>query len=461
MTTPAPEPPTVDAVVVGGGLSGLTCALRLQQASRSVVLLEARDRVGGRTLNAPIGDGQIVEVGGQWAGPAHQHVVALAAEVGIRTFPTHIEGRHLYAIGDRVSAYRGHVPRRTPIGLVDYRLAQARLERLAATIDLAAPQDHPRADAWDRQTAQTWIDRRMRTRSGRELMRLAVNAVLAAEPREMSLLHWLYYLKVGRGLNALIRTRGGYQQDRFVGGSQEIAERVAALLGDAVVRASPVRRIEQRPDGVLVTGDRRTVRAGRVVVAVPPAVTGAIEFEPDLPGGRYQLGHRMHHGAVTKVNLVYSRPFWRDAGLSGHALLPGGPVKMTFDNSPPGDGRGVLLAFLLADDARRLQAVPAAERQARVIEQLTRLFGPDAGRPDQYHEHSWTDERWSHGCYCGFFPPGGWTTFGAILRQPAGAIHWAAAETATDGFGSMDGAVLAGERAAREVLSPTPSSARR
>jgi len=442
-----------DVVVVGAGLSGLICARRLREAGADVVVVEARDRVGGRTVNEPIGPGRVVEMGGQWVGPSHTEILRVAAELGVDTFPTYIKGQHLFAHAGRTSRYRGDIPARMPLGLLDFRIAQARLERMAKRIDLVNPASTKQARRHDTLTVETWMRRRMHTRSGREIMRLSIKAVLATEPTELSLLHWLFYIATGGGLDSLIRTDGGYQQDRFVGGSQEIALRLAADLGDGVRLSSPVRRIEHSQDGVRVHTDTTTYDASAVVVAAPPHLLTTIEFAPSLPAARNQLSHRMPPGMVTKFIAVYDEPFWRAAGLSGHATLTSGPVSMTFDNSPP-DGRpGALVSFALGDDARALEELSAGERRAAVLGRLGELFGPRAVEPTQFLERCWAREQWTRGCYAGFFGPGGWTSFGETLRKPEGRLFWASAETAVHAHGSMDGAISAGERAAAEALA--------
>jgi monoamine oxidase len=293
----------------------------------------------------------------------------------------------------------------------------------------------------------------MRTRSGRWLMNAAIKAVLAVDAAELSLLHWLFYIRVGGGLDSLMRTDGGYQQDRFIGGSQEIAIRVAASLGERVRLGAPVTRIEQRRGQVRLHAGGATVAARFAVLAVPPALTSAIAFDPPLPGVRQQLAQRMPQGTVTKYMALYDEPFWRADGLSGHGLCDRGPVTVFFDNSPPSGSPGVLLAFALAGDARALAARSERERREAVIAKLVELYGPRAAKPERFIERSWADEQWTRGCYAGYFAPGGWTEFGDALRRPVGRLHWAASETATLHHGSMDGAVAAGERAAAEVLA--------
>lgn len=442
----------IEVAVVGAGLSGLAAALELHEAGVSVAVLEARDRVGGRTLNEPLGNGKVIELGGQWVGPSHGAIRALAAEVGVETFPTHIEGEHLFSLRGRIRRYRGDVPHRPVVGLLDFRIAQMRLERMARRIDPDAPHRAPDARRLDSETPASWMARHMHTDSGKSLMRMALEAVLAVEAEDVSLLHWLFYIRVGGGLDALVRTRDGYQQDRFLGGSQEIAVRVAAHLGERVRLRAPVTAIRHTAGGVeLVTGGR-IVRAERAILAIPPALTATIAFDPPLPGVRHQLAQRMPQGAAAKFQAIYPEPFWREEGLSGHVTSDRGPAKVVFDNSPADGSPGVLLAFVLAEEARTLYERPESDRQALVVGQLAELFGPRAAAPERVVERSWAEEPWTRGCYAGYFGPGGWSAFGDVLRRPVGRLHWAGSETATLHHGSMDGAVLAGRRAAEEVL---------
>jgi len=443
-----------EVVIVGAGLAGLMAARTLAAEGRGVMVVEARDRVGGRLLNEPIGDGKVVEVGGQWIGPGQDHLAALAVELGVETFPTYSQGENVIEHAGRVRRYRGTVPKLNFAVLLDAERAQRRLNKMAAEVSLEAPWETPGAEELDGQTAETWLRRHVRTRGARALMQLGIEAVWAAQPEDISLLHLLFYIRSAGSLDLLFDTEGGAQQDRFVGGSQRVAERMAEELGPGrLLLEAPARRISHGGQGVRVEAGEHTVTGRRVVVAVAPSLAGRIDYEPALPGLRDQLTQRMPLGTVAKCMAIYEEPFWRADGLSGQATSTRGPIKLTYDNSPPDGSPGVLLGFLEGTQAREAGEMPAAERRSAVLDCFARLFGERARTPDRYVERLWAEEEWSRGCYGAHLPPGTWTGYGRALRPSIGPIHWAGAETAKVWNGYMDGAVRSGEDAAREVLA--------
>ncbi len=448
-----PQTRDADLVVVGAGLAGLSAARAAVAAGVEVLVVEARERVGGRVLNEDIGDGNVVEVGGQWIGPTQDRLAALAAQLGVGTFPTYATGQNVIEYSGSLRRYTGTIPRINPLVLLDVERAQRRLDKLAKRIPLDAPWEAPNAARLDGQTAATWMRRNLATRPGRMLLELAIEAVWAAQPEDMSLLHVLFYIHSAGGLDMLFDTEGGAQQDRFVGGSQLVPIRMAEQLSEErLILGAPVRKLRHGPHGVTVEAEGATVSAKRAILAIAPTLAGRISYDPPLAGFRDQLTQRMPLGTVVKCMAIYDEPFWRNEGLSGQGTSDTGPAKLTFDNSPPDGSPGVLLGFLEGRRAREFGRLGAHERRAAVVAGFARLFGPRAARPDAYVERLWAEEEWSRGCYGCHMPTGAWTAYGPALREPVGPIHWAGAEYSTVWNGYMDGAVRSGELAAARAL---------
>ena len=442
-----------DVVVVGAGLAGLSAARELRSGGAEVVVLEARERVGGRTVNAEIGDGAVVEMGGQWIGPTQDRVAELARSLDVATFPTYCEGANLLRLDGRLRRYTGTIPKLSPHILIDVAWALRKLNRLAATIDPERPWEGRDAARLDGTSLATWVRRNLRSGTSRRLLRVALRTISGTEPEELSLLHIAFYIRSAGSFELLTDVEGGAQQDRLVGGSQELSTRIAAELGERVVLGAPVSAIAADGTGVVATGGAATVRARRAIVAIPPSLTGAIAYSPRLPPQRVQLAQRMAMGWLVKVAAVYPEPFWRSDGLSGEALNEEGPVTTTFDNSPPGGTPGALVGFVGGADARRFARLGKSERRRAALGCFAALFGDRALAAERYLEQDWAAEPWSGGGPVASFATGGWSAAGPALREPVGPIHWAGTETATRWCGYLDGAVSSGERAASEALA--------
>jgi monoamine oxidase len=456
----------VDVVVVGGGYAGLAAARAVVGAGRSVALLEARERVGGRIQSIP-GPGDVVyDVGGQWIGPTQDRMAALAREYGVGTFKTYNDGDNVYLRAGLRQRYAtsgplGPIPPEAP-GAAEAGAAIVNLNDMAQKVPRDAPWTAAQAREWDSQNFEAFKNANAASEGGRFLLDVGIEAVFAQEPRDISLLYVLFYIGAAGNedtpgdFNRLLNTGGGAQESRFVGGAQTVARAIASKLGSRVVLGAPVRRIEQRGGTVTVHADGIDVVAHRAIVAMAPPLTARIAYDPPLPGMRDQLTQRFPNGSVIKVQVLYDTPFWRADGLTGQAVGDADPVRITFDNSPPDGSPGVLLGFIEGELARQWSQRSAAERRAAAIESFAAYFGPQARQVRDYVERDWSGEVWTRGCYGGSTPPGVLLDYGPHLRRPVDRIHWAGTETSTIWAGYMEGAVRSGERAAREVLALLP-----
>ena len=447
-------------IVVGAGLSGLAAARRLVHHGYDVQVLEARHRVGGRTEGGATADGTPIELGGQWIGPTQNRMYDLVRELGLETFPTWNEGElvvHLGGKASRMGSQRGAVPKLNPFALADLAQGLARFTKLSSRISLDEPWTSDGAAALDGQTFETWIRRNLRTSVGRAYFRVACEAVFSAEASDLSALHAAFYAHSGSDLETLLSVDRGAQQDRIVGGSVRISEAMAEALGDRVRLAAPVRTVEHDDREVrVVLADGEIVRGSHVIVTLPPTLAGRLAYAPALPSWRDQLTQRLPAGSVIKLYAIYPEPFWRADGLNGQAASDVGPVKVTFDNSPPSGSPGILMGFMEANDGRRWARRSADERREAAVACFVRYFGPKAADPIEYVERDWMAEEFSRGCYGAHFTPGVWTAYGDALREPVGRIHWAGAECSPVWNGYMEGAVRSGETAADDVAARLP-----
>jgi monoamine oxidase len=450
-------PKAVDVVVVGGGLSGLVAAREVARAGRSVLVLEARDRVGGRLLNHTLANGSVIESGGAFVGPTQDHILALAAELGVRTFKEYVAGENVYSANGLNLRYTGTIPP-DPTILADAAVLQTLIDQLSQEVPVDAPWTAPKAAEWDATSVHDWVRQHTVNPATANLLLAYLQAAFGTDARELSLLFLLWYIATAGNettpgtFERSAGTADAAQDSRFVGGSQLVPLRLARQLGDIVALAAPVRRIAQTADGVVVSCDRGQVTAGRVIAAVPPPLVVGIDWDPLLPPERMQLMQRLAMGTLMKCDAVYTTPFWRADGLSGSGLADGGAVRTCFDNSPPDGSVGVLLSFVGGSTWRRYGTMPADQRRAAVLAGFARLFGPEALTPIDYVEHDWTQERWTLGSPVASAGTGTTTAFGAQIREPFGRVHWAGTETSTYWAGYMDGAVRAGKRAAQEAL---------
>ncbi len=480
---------TRDVVVIGAGAAGLTAANDLRTAGLSVVVLEARDRVGGR-LWTDVVDGAMLELGGQWVSPDQTALIDTVADLGLETYSRYREGDSVYVGPDgdakRFTGEMFPVAPETEKAIDDIT---ARLDQMVAEIDPDKPWEHPNAAEWDKISWDAWL--REQTDDDEAVRNLAFatgSAMLTKPTHTFSLLQSLL-MAASAGSYSNLVDADFILDKRVAGGLQQVPELLAERLGDDVILNQPVRRIvwgaasatpaspadaatgqrvadlraltarvdaaKSSSDGVTVIADGVTVRARFAVLALAPVLYSRISFEPPLPRVQHQMHQHISMGFVIKVHAVYETPFWRDKGLSGTAFSPYELVHEAYDNTNHGDERGTLVGFVSDQNADDVFRLSAQERRERILESLSHYYGPEAKNPVVYYESDWGTEEWTRGAYAASFDMGGLHRYGADLREPVGAIHLACSDMAGAGYQHVDGAIRQGHRAADEILERT------
>ncbi len=445
----------VDVAVVGGGFAGLYAAEQLRRANRKVVILEANDRTGGRILNLPVAKGfsNVTEGGGEWVNPKMPHVKKLLKRFNLRLYQNYDKGRSTLIIDGKVSRYSGTVPDIPQQAKKELLQGFFRLSRMASSIPVDAPWTAKNALEWDSQTAQTWIEDNMTVPLARDFAEQAIGGAGAWGTRDMSLLFYLFVAAANGGPLELVTLNQGALSNRVVGGSEQLAIGLTKVLRNIIELNTPVTMIEHGGKSVRLTTPKGRWVADHVVVALSPTMTQQILFEPELPVDRNLSVQRTGNGAAIKAFPIYKKPFWRDKGLNGiiqsNLYLP----FISFDNSPPKGDVGVLLALIENENARRLGAMSRHDRKATILDGFAKAFGPEARNPIGYVEHDWSSQPWIRGGAASYFSPGLLTDYRYLFNKRIGRIHFAGTETATNYWGTMEGALASGDRAAQEVLS--------
>uniref|UniRef100_H2MF43 Amine oxidase n=2 Tax=Oryzias latipes TaxID=8090 RepID=H2MF43_ORYLA len=448
---------TYDVIVVGAGISGLSAAKLLKASGLNPVVLEARNRVGGRTFTVRNKETKWVDLGGAYVGPTQNRILRLAKEYDIKTYKVNEQESLVHYVNGKSSPFKGSFPPMwNPIVMLDFNNLFRTMDEMGKEIPQEAPWRAPHAEEWDKLSMQQLFEKICWTSAVRRFATLFVNVNVTSEPHEVSALWFLWYVKQCGGTMRIFSTTNGGQERKFLGGSGQISEGMAKELGERVKLESPVYRIDQTGDLVVVeTVNKETYMARYVIVATPPGLNLKMHFSPELPPLRNQLIHRVPMGSVIKCMVYYKENFWRKKGYCGTMVIEeeGAPIGLTLDDTKPDGTVPAIMGFILARKSRKLVSLTKEERLKRICEIYSRVLGSEeALHPVHYEEKNWCEEEYSGGCYTAYFPPGILTQFGKVLREPVGRLFFAGTETATEWSGYMEGAVQAGERAAREIM---------
>jgi putrescine oxidase len=445
---------TRDVIVVGAGVTGLTAAYRLMQAGKDVLVLEARDRIGGRLLNerhAQVDEAEL-EVGGQWVSPDQTALIEMIEELGLRMFARYRSGDSLYV--DR----RGEARRFTddlPVSdATNAAIGQLTktLDGLVEEMDPDRPWEHPDAAHLDSVSFATWLREQCDDEEACDNVALYIGPAMLTKPsHSFSALQAILMAASAGSFSNLVDA--DFILDRRVEGGLATVPRVLAeRLGERVRLGADVTRVEWSEDGAVVHVGDRSFQARHVVLAVPPTVVRRIRFTPEMPAEHRMAREHQSFGLVIKVQLVYPTPFWREEGLSGTGFAPYQPMHEVYDNTPEGDSRGFLVGFVAGLNADELGRLKAGERRAKILASVAAYFGERALEPVVYHESDWHHQELTGGAYGTSFDLGSLTRYGTKLREPMGAVDFGSSDVAGLGFQHVDGAIRVGSQIAARLI---------
>jgi monoamine oxidase len=437
----------VDVVVIGAGFAGLTAARELEAQGLRVQVIEARERVGGRSRPGKL-NGRTIDTGGQWVGAGHERLTRLVHEAGAELVPQYGLGKKLVQIDGKTRGYSGLIPPVSPRALVEMQFALWRLASMQKKIDPTAPWQSKLAHL-DTQTVADWQRRWLRSSGAQALFDIGVRAIFCAKPGQLSMLHFLTYLKANRSFDYLASTEGGGQAATVKGGMHQLSVYLAKNLRQKILYNAPVLNLRQSAQGVVVTHAKGSVKAKRAVLAVAPSLARKISGDT-MTTERARLGERMPMGSVIKCLIAYKRPFWREQGFTGEFVSNTAGFSPIFDASPADGSCGILVGFFDGPTAVRYSS-DAAGRRREVIRSVVAAFGAEGKNPVDYVDHDWITDPYSEGCYVGLPAPGALTELGSSLSSAHGRVHYAGTETASEWIGYIEGAIESGERVAIEV----------
>ncbi len=447
-----------DFCIVGAGFAGLTAALRLTQKGHSVMVVESRDRTGGKVWTKYLDDGTPIDLGGTFLGPTQDRIYSLLRELELEITPTPIKGDSQLVYKDKYYRYGKEAPDVDSQSLEGVWKTLQMLSKMSLEVPYEAPWTSLMAREWDSMSLGQFLHDPAHdlNEPALSMLRLLFISLFTVEPSEISLLYVLFQIAAsGNDIELQMKVEGGADQDMLKGGMMKVVDKLCAKIDETprnwLLLSSPVKRIMQDDFGATVISQKAIIKAKRVIVAIPPNLASKLEYEPPLPTTRMQLLQQMPAGRCIKFITVHDRPFWRESGLSGEVSVLDEYIQLTLDTSPPDTGVGVLMSFAFSKEAEALGSMDEDGRKKHLLATLIKHFGREAASPIHYFEHDWYQDEWTRGCHVAHLVPGVMTSCGHAIREPFGRIHWATSESSPLWNGNIDGAVRAGEFVAKEV----------
>jgi monoamine oxidase len=430
----------VDVVIIGAGLAGLSAALELKKRKISFTVLESRERTGGRVFSFKTKEDVTIDMGAQWIDQNHHHIQKLLSQFDLEVVATNKKGKSVFFIDGKRTV--GKFPPLSIPGFVDVFQFTRKLNKLSSKIIADAPWNSLYANEYDKKTMAQFLKDHMYTASGYQYYKFLLEEMLCTYLHEVSTLDVMWCIKTAGTVQNFRNAEAFWVKD----GVGVLVEKMAERIAESIHFETQVTAVNYHYNFAIVESHGKRWKAKRVIIAIPPNLQREIHFEPPLPSLRAQLLEQCEMPSVTKIVLVYSKPFWRELGLNGSVKSDNGPINETVDSSPEDGNRGVLTVLVTGEAARSLknpnEEIPLA---------LVPFLGERAANPLQIFVENWSEQAWTRGGYGIHFAPGVITNYGKVLLEPIECLHFAGTEKATKWRLFMEGAVHSGKQAAIEV----------
>lgn len=437
-----------DVIVIGAGAAGLMAAKEIVNAGKSVCVLEARDRVGGR-IKAGMIAGEVIDHGGMWMNQEQIPLIDLAALYDMAVSPQPVVGNSILDLSHKKNYFNPEQMGLPFFSNLTMYLAVRRAEYDASLVTKGAPWKAEQARKWDSESLQYWIDKHLRTKIARDYFETSMRIEMSAEPSQISYLYFLDLLSAEQGTDV----SQGQWSHKLVGGMHALFQKMADELSDQIILSAEVTDISQDERGVQVcTNDKGDYHAQYVINTAPPRIAAKINYSPRLPAKLDTLMQNTVVGAAIKCYIAYDTPFWRERELSGLIVNNTSPVTITLDATPEGSDKGILVGMMVGAKALEASEYTVEERKQAFVNLLVDNFGPEAAHPIDYIDNDWSTERWTRGGYAGHLPTGVLTMLRSGIYKETGRVHWAGTERGKKWNGLISGALESGQREALRVI---------